>query len=316
VRGLKVCEELSRHFDLHMLNGTSDVRSCIVTDYDLSCVSPRGRQLHEQKILDEHKRDVRILELTGTLTFANADHIARRVGSNPSLQLLILDFGRVPGMSTGAAKILADLFRALRVAGITPVTSGFEKASANGALLAQHLGPDAGVHDFVRLDEAIEWAEDQIIFRFGGLMRVMDVMSLADQELLAGLPADLIEEIKAQGVGRAFHPGERIFASGAPSTSLFFLQSGMVSVKLPDGVRLATLVPGTAFGEMCLFEKSRTADVWADGAVRCIELPLERFRRICGSHPQVGEHIMRNLANLLVKRLGRANRRIDLLSTH
>jgi len=55
VRGLKVCEELSKHFDLHMLNGTSDLRNCIVTDYDLACVSPRGRQPHEQKILDEHK---------------------------------------------------------------------------------------------------------------------------------------------------------------------------------------------------------------------------------------------------------------------
>jgi len=316
VRGLKVCEEFSRHFDLHMLNGTSDVGSCIVTDYDLSCVSPRGRQPHEQKILDEHKSGVRIIELTGTLTFANADHIVRRIGGNPSLQLLILDFGRVPGMSTGAAKILADLFFAFEAAGITPVASGFEKTSANRALLDQHLGADAGLRDFARLDEAIEWAEDQVIFRFGGFMQVMDVMNLGEQELLAGLPPDMIEKIGAQGVERSFHTGERIFASGSPSTSLFFLQSGMVSVKLPDGVRLATLVPGTAFGEMCLFEKYRTADVWSDGRVRCIELPLERLQKFRDSHPQMGEHIMRNLAGLLVKRLGRANRRIDLLSNH
>ena len=56
-----------------MLNGTSDVRSCIVADYDFARVSPRGRQPHEQKILDEHQSAVRMLELTGTLTFANAD---------------------------------------------------------------------------------------------------------------------------------------------------------------------------------------------------------------------------------------------------
>jgi glutaminase len=218
-------------------------------------------------------------------------------------------------MSTGAAKILADLFCALKAAGITPVASGFEKGSANWALLARYLGADAGVRDFALLDEAIEWAEDQIIFRFGGFMQVMDVMDLADQELLAGLPPDLIEKIGAEGVGRSFHTGERIFASGSASTSLFFLQSGMVSVKLPDGVRLATLVPGTAFGEMCLFEKTRTADVWADSAVRCTELSLERLHQFRASHPELGEHIMRNLAGLLVKRLGRANRRIALLSS-
>src|SRR5258706_2993277 len=127
VRGVKVCEEMSKHFDLHILNDTSDVRGCIVTDYDLTCVSPRGRQSHEQNILDEHKSDVRVMELTGTLTFANADYIARRVGANSSLQLLIVDFGRVPGMSVGAAKILADLFRTLRAGGITPVFSGFDR---------------------------------------------------------------------------------------------------------------------------------------------------------------------------------------------
>jgi glutaminase len=54
--------------------------------------------------------------------------------------------------------------------------------------------------------------------------------------------------------------------------------------------------------------------VWADTAVRCIELPLDRFYEFRKEHPQIGEHIMRNLAGLLARRLGRANTRIDLLS--
>jgi glutaminase len=277
-------------------------------------VSPRGRQPHEQTILDEHRSSVRIIELTGTLTFANADHIVRRVERNPSQQLLVLDFSRVPSMSTGAAKILAELFAGLRAGGIIPVASGFARSSANWSSLAQHLVEDAKVRDFARLDEAVEWAEDQIIFRFGGLMQVKDVMDLAQQELLIGLPGALIEKVAALGTACAFQTGERIFSTGAASTSIFFLQRGMVSVKLPDGVRLATLVPGTAFGEMCLFEKSRTADVWADSPVRCIELPLSLFHQIRDDYPEFGEQIMRNLAGLLVKRLRRANRRIDLLS--
>jgi len=314
VRGLKVCEELSRHFDLHMLNGTSDLRNCVVADYDLSCVSPRGRQPHEQSILDEHKNDVRILELTGTLTFANADHIVRRVADTPGLQVLVMDFRRVPRMSVGAAKILAELFRALQSSRVTPVLSGVDKRSANWSILSPHLGETA--HHFVRIDEAVEWAEDQIIFRFGGLMRVVDAMDLAEQELLAHLAPDLVKQLHDLGAPRRFHAGERIFSAGAESASIFFLQSGLVSVKLPDGVRLATLVPGTAFGEMALFEKRRTADVWADSAVRCIELPLEGFYQFRDAHPQIGEQIMRNLAGLMVRRLGRANRRIDLLSSH
>src|SRR6185436_15406817 len=40
VRGLRVCEAISARFDLHMLNRTSDVRTCIVADYDFARVSP------------------------------------------------------------------------------------------------------------------------------------------------------------------------------------------------------------------------------------------------------------------------------------
>jgi len=125
-----------------------------------------------------------------------------------------------------------------------------------------------------------------------------------------------VEEIGELGSARSFHTGEQIIGAGTASTSIFFLQSGMVSVKLADGVRLATLVPGTAFGEMALFEGHRTADVWADTPVCCIQLTLERFDGFRERHPQVGELIMRNLAGLLVRRLGRANRRIDLLSSY
>jgi glutaminase len=316
VRGLKVCEALSAHFDLHMLNRTSDVRTCIVADYDFERVSPRGRQPHEQKILDQHKSAVRVLELTGTLGFANVDFIARRIETKLPPQVLVLDFGRVPLMSSGAAKMLADFLSGLKALGTTPVLSGIARNSANWSKLAAHLGEDARVHDFTLLDEAIEWAEDQIIYRFGGFTRLMDTIDLAEQELLIGLPPALVEEIGKLGTMRRFQTGERIIVGGAASTSIFFLQSGMVSVKLANGVRLATLVPGVAFGEMALVEGRRTADVWADTAVQCIELPLERFYAFREIYPQIGEHIMRNLAGLLARRLGRANTRIDLLSAN
>jgi glutaminase len=172
------------------------------------------------------------------------------------------------------------------------------------------------VRDFTLLDEAIEWAEDQIIYRFGGFTHLMDTSDLAEQELLSGLSPELVEEIGKLGTARRFRTGERIIVGGAASASIFFLQSGMVSVKLANGVRLATLVPGMAFGEMALVEGRRTADVRADTAVQCIELPLERFYGFREIYPQIGERIMRNLAGLLARRLSRANTRIDLLSAN
>src|SRR5712675_1995705 len=102
---------------------------------------------------------------------------------------------------------------------------------------------------------------------------------------------------------RRYEAGQRIIGSGEPANSLFFLQSGMVSVKLPSGVRLASLGPGMEFGEMAILEKRRSADVWADTAVKCLELPLDSFAAYRHLRPETSLKIMRNLAAVLARRL-------------
>ena len=99
---------------------------------------------------------------------------------------------------------------------------------------------------------------------------------LREQELLIGLPPRTGRgDRRARHRAPLSHRASGSSSSGAASTSIFFLQSGMVSVKLPDGVRLATLVPGTAFGEMALFEKPPHRRCLGGHPGRCIELPLE-----------------------------------------
>ncbi|WP_164107931.1 cyclic nucleotide-binding domain-containing protein, partial [Serratia marcescens] len=70
---------------------------------------------------------------------------------------------------------------------------------------------------------------------------------------------------------------------------LFFLRSGAVHVTLPDGVRLATLTAGMAFGEMALIETTRSADVFADMAATAFEVPLKDFERFRKQHPRASE---------------------------
>ncbi len=94
---------------------------------------------------------------------------------------------------------------------------------------------------------------------------------------------------------RRYQAGQCIIAKGNPGASLFFPQSGMVSVKLPSGGRLATLTQGIEFGEMALIEGPRHADVWADTAVLCLKLPLDEFDRFRSRHRSAGERIARNL---------------------
>ena len=115
---------------------------------------------------------------------------------------------------------------------------------------------------------------------------------------------------------RSLKAGDRLISANDESLSVFFILSGMVSVKLTSGVRLATLVAGMAVGEMALLENQRSADVWADSHVECLELSLESYARFRESNPQAAERIVRNLAALLSQRLIVANRKIDALAAH
>ena len=81
-----------------------------------------------------------------------------------------------------------------------------------------------------------------------------------------------------------------------------------------DGVRLATLAAGMAFGEMALLETHRSADVFADRAATAYDISLAGFERFRDRHPKASERIMRNLAQLLADRLIAANTRLDLLT--
>ena len=111
VRGIKVCEVLSAHFDLHMLNRSGDARDSIIADYDIGkSASRRSRRPDEQTILAAHTRDVRILELVGALTLANVDYVSRQLATKPRPQIMIFDLRRVATLTRAAARLLPKVF--------------------------------------------------------------------------------------------------------------------------------------------------------------------------------------------------------------
>jgi anti-anti-sigma regulatory factor len=130
VRGIKVCEALSLHYDLHMLNRSDDARNSIIADYNIgNSASRRSRRPHEQKILAVHHHDVRIIELVGTLTFANVDYVSRQLATKPRPQFIIFDLRRVAAMTRAGARMLAEAFRELAVFHVTVIISGIKRSS-------------------------------------------------------------------------------------------------------------------------------------------------------------------------------------------
>lgn len=317
VRGLKVCEKLSSHFNLHVLNRPSDVRTTIVADYNIKDISSRrSRPPSEQEILNDRHRDIRVIELVGALSFANVDYVSRQTAAGARPEILIIDLRRVSAVTEGAARLFVDNLQDLTLANVTVALAGVDKVSRIWKSISGPIGSMEHVRRFDLLDEAIEWAEDQVIYRYGGFTNISDAVELGEQALLAGLTTEELKELNTLVTPRTYHTGERIIASGDPASSIVFLQSGMVSVKLPSGVRLASLARGMVFGEMALIEDVRSADVWADTLVTCLELGLDRFDEFCMRHPRGGQRIVRNLSRLLAKRLILANTKIDLLSAY
>ena len=318
VRGLKVCEALSARFNLHMLNRSADVRTCIIADYDISSVtSRRSRQPDEQQILEERKTDIRILELVGALNFAAIDYVTRRLSeTEPSASLLILDFRRVPDVTAAGARLLGENLAILENIGVTSILTGFEAGSDVLKALRAHIDKTQKVRQFALLDEAIEWAEDQVIYRYGGFTNTAETTHLSEQALLSGLSGDEIATLIEFSTTRHYQAGAKIIGINEPANSIFFIQRGMVSVKLPSGVRLASLGPGMEFGEMALINSERTADVWADTAVQCLEVPLKELVDYGKLFPTISLHITRNLSALLARRLVLANAKVDLLSSY
>jgi glutaminase len=316
VRGIKVCEALSAHYNLHMLNRSDDARNSIIADYNMGkSPSRRSRRPHEQNILNAHHQDVLVFELVGALSLSSVDYVSRLLTSKPRPQFVIFDLRRVASITPAGARLFAEEFRELAAYHVTVIVSGIKRTDEGWQAAAEWTKGLTNIRYYFLLDTAIEWAEDQVVYRHGGTIDFMETTELSEQPLLAGLSDEELTDLASLGAVKTYQQDQKIIATGDPATSLFFLRSGVVHVTLPDGIRLATLTAGMAFGEMALLESHRSADVTADAAATAFEVPLRDFERFRKQHPRAGERIMRNLAQLLADRLILANAKVNLLTS-
>ena len=314
VRGIKVCENISAHFGLHVLNRGNDVQSSLVADYDMSGITSRKYRLPKEiKILNENSNRIRILELIGTLDFVKADFICRRILMN-SNDIVVLDFRRVPGIFQSANLLFEGLAKIFNAQGQALILCGFQKGSALGGLLDKWVHNQENVRWFLSLNDAMEWAEGQIIEKYGVTENYDKVTALSQQELLKGLTDKEIIELEKLGMKKSYKSGECIIKADDSSQIVYFLLSGIVNVKVSNGAKLASLAPGMAFGEMALLDQNRTADVYSETDVLCFELTLKNYIIYREMYPSSAEHIVRNLGEILSGRISKLNNKINALT--
>jgi glutaminase len=311
-RGVKVCEDVSRNFRLHLFEDRGTGQDPVRRFYRGTEVrSSRVRRQAEVEALDHDGHAIAICELQGELSFVEAERVSRRISEElSSLNYLIIDMTRLRRVDPVAEQLLKMLADLLRGNG-----QALAIASLDGRLRAL-----AGEGGFPSVDAALESFEDRL------LSRVLEAepagpgaVTLKSFALLSEWTEERLDELEKHLRPRNFTLGEMLIEAGTQARSLFFLTEGRVNVQITvsSGMtrRISTIDAGNVFGELAIFGQSRrTADVVAASEGTMLELDADAILELAAEEPRLHAALALAVGRSLADRLGRANREIQALS--
>jgi glutaminase len=310
-RGIKVCQRMSADFDLHPLRFQPEVRSVVRRRYHGGQTrSNRVRTPEDYDLLLEHADSVVVFEVQGDLFFGSTERLFRTVIDElAGVTAVVLDCKRIGNLDGAAISMLSKLRTALADRGCVLVV-----ADAPVGVL-----DDIATHSFRDADAALEWCEDRVLMSLGIPPESLP-SELEVQELLRGLDADELKLVEDAVQVIHVPSGDVVFHEGDHADAIFFVLSGLVSVRLPLAEtgrdrRLATLGAGVAVGEMAfLDEGTRSADVVAERDTVLARLSIDDLRAIGRVAPIATATFAANLARNLSDRLRRANEQVRMLA--
>jgi glutaminase len=310
-RGIKVCQRMAIDFDLHPLRFQPEVRAVVRRSYHCGLTrSNRVRTPEDYALLAQYADSVAVFELQGDLFFGSTERLFRTVVDDiAGVDAVILDCKRIGNLDGAAISMLSSLRAALNDVGCVLMM-----ADAPVGVLE-----DIVSHSFPDVDGALEWCENRILKRYGEPEQSLPE-DLAIQELLGGLTREELALVEDAVELVQVSEGEVVFREGDHADAIYFVLSGLVSVRLllvgkDRDRRLATLGPGVAVGEMAfLDEGERSADVVAERDSLLARLSIGDLHEIGDVAPRVTATFSANLARNLSGRLRRANEQVRMLA--
>lgn len=313
VRGVKFCLELSRRFGLHMFNAPRVSASVLRRITHVGEVSSnRCRCSDETDLLKRHGSRVTVVFVQGVVVFASSEVVIRELMKRVhDLDGMILDLQHVQAMDFVTRELLAELALLVVRAGkfmsfshaehMPKVTQAFRKKLKDR------------IQFFGDLDLALEDAENRILARHGWKPATPERIDLAECEIAHGMSRQDVEALKALLRLRLFRSGDVIIQPGEDASEMCVLTRGTASVWLHSEEspkkRVATFTPGMIFGEVALLDRQpRSAQVTADTDVELLSLDAGCFDGLTASHPNLQRLLLRNLSQILARRLRATNR--------
>src|SRR5688572_8038072 len=167
VRGIQVCDALSRHCDLHLLNRPSPGETAIrlrFTGAELN--SNRIRTPEESRALHQEGGQIQVYQLQGNLHFASAEAVVHDVIANVDrTRHLILDFKKVLTLNESACRQFYDVLNKLSGLGRVVLFTHADHLPLLRRYMKVKLG-DRYSELFRSLQEndlALEWCENRVI---------------------------------------------------------------------------------------------------------------------------------------------------------
>lgn len=323
VRGVGVCTDLSRDFNLHFMTPPRSARSSIRAEYTLAEMSSkRLRRTHEREALDRIGEAARVYSLSGDLVFSAAEVVVRRiVNEGESLKFVIIDLNAVTHVDLSVIPLFLQLQLDLSAAWREVVFVGLHRHARFGRSLEEGLAMadrPAHVRAFPDLDPAMEWCEERLLKAAGASLTDMPV-PLAEHGICRGLTAEEIALLESRAELKRFKAGSLIIRKGDMADGFYLLTNGEVSVTidLPTGQlkRFSTLSAGMAFGELAVVDRSpRSADVRADRDVECYAISMALFDDLGETAPRIKMTMLANLLRNVSRMVMRLNQEIATLA--
>lgn len=304
--------------------GGSVVRRMV---YGNEMFSRQVRLPEEMAVLERRGERTVIFELQGSLFFGTADQLYTALEpelKNKARSYFILDMRRVQSVDVTAAHMLENIEHILRERGGYLLFSHLPLNVPTGQDLSEFFDQvglvrgERRVRTFGHRDEALEWAEEQILGE-AALERADELpLDLHEIELFKARTEETIAALAGCMETRAFKAGETIFTRGDDSDMLYLIRRGTVRIMLPLSGRtpyhLATFRRGDFFGEMAFLDSDRrSADAVAVGDTEVFMLSRARFDELALQHKKLAVNLLESLARALASRLRHTDREICAL---
>lgn len=286
--------------------------------------APVERSPEASRLLAEQGSRIHVLWLTGYLFFGSSNGLFESIRQSAASRGLfgrrwvVLDCSSVTGIDASAVLSFQKLADWASTSDVVLIFTSAAPSLSAELTAAGILGGRTGVRYFATRNDALEWAEDELI----GAVR--------DETPIAGefenwLKRELGEVASERLIStylerRELGAGDVLCAHGALSDTIEFVAAGSVAVTVPSlvsderPVRVRRMTGRTVVGEMGFFRAlPRTASVIAEEPALVYVLTRGAYARLLAEEPRLAAELLQFVVRALSDRVETANREITAL---